>query len=127
MKHHILLAVTALISCIASAALAANPHGGPSGSGPSVGSPSGSVGAGNPHNTASGLILGPTHPTGQPSQSCQVTTVTPGNAAGAPGSPFDASGHSGTVYAGSQPQNSKNGTSVAQYDVACANQTAHGH
>jgi hypothetical protein len=26
------------------------------------------------------------------------------------------------MYAGSQPQNSRNSASVAQYDVACANQ-----
>src|SRR6185295_471800 len=114
MKHLGLLAASALMSCVATAALAANPHGGPSGGGPSATSPSGSVGAGNPHNTATGLVLGPTHPTGQPTQSCQVTTVTPGNADRAPGSPF-SDGHAGAVYAGSQPQNSKNATSVSQY------------
>ena len=56
---------------------------------------------------------------GQPNQSCQVTTVTPGNAASAPGSAFNTSGKAGTVYAGTQPQNSKNPMSVSQYDVAC--------
>jgi hypothetical protein len=65
----------------------------------------------------------PTGPTsGRPSQSCQVTTMTPGNAANAPGSPFDPTGHAGTVYAGAQPQNSKNGQ-AAQYDVACFQNT----
>jgi len=61
--------------------------------------------------------------TGQPNQSCQVTTVTPGNAANAPGSAFNPNGQAGTVYAGQQPQNSKNPNSVAQYDVACFQNT----
>ncbi len=60
---------------------------------------------------------------GQPNKSCQVTTVTPGHAASAPGSAFNPNGKAGTVYAGTQPQNSKNPKSVAQYDVACFNQT----
>ncbi len=64
---------------------------------------------------------------GQPNQSCQVTTVTPGNAASAPGSAFNTSGKAGTVYAGTQPQNSKNAMSVSQYDVACFEQTSQGH
>ena len=64
-----------------------------------------------------------TNPTGQPSQSCQVTTTTPGNAASAPGSAFNPSGNAGTHYAGTQPQNSKNPKSVAQYDVACFQNT----
>ncbi len=61
---------------------------------------------------------------GQPSQSCQVTTVTPGSAAGAPGSAFNPGGTAGGVYAGTQPQNSNNTHSVAQYDVACFQQTS---
>jgi hypothetical protein len=52
-----------------------------------------------------------------------VTTVTPGDAADAPGSAFNPKGKAGTVYAGTQPQNSKNPNSVAQYDVACFQQT----
>jgi hypothetical protein len=64
---------------------------------------------------------------GQPNQSCQVTTVTPGNAASAPGSAFNPDGKAGTVYAGTQPQNSKNAMSVSQYDVACFQQTSQGH
>ncbi|HET9848173.1 MAG TPA: adenylate cyclase [Candidatus Dormibacteraeota bacterium] len=63
--------------------------------------------------------------TGQPSQSCQKTTVTPGNATGASGSPFNPNGTSGTHYAGNAPQNSKNPNSVSQYDVACFQQTSH--
>ena len=62
---------------------------------------------------------------GQPNQSCQVTTVTPGNAASAPGSAFNPDGKAGTVYAGTQPQNSNNPMSVSQYDVACFQQTSH--
>lgn len=67
----------------------------------------------NPH--------GPTNPTGQPSQSCQApaTSTTPGAALGTPGSPFNPSGTAGTVYAGTEPQNSNNPNSVSQYDVAC--------
>ncbi len=57
--------------------------------------------------------------TGQPNQSCQAQPSSPGNAANAPGSAFNPSGTAGTVYAGQQPQNSKNPNSVSQYDVAC--------
>ncbi len=57
--------------------------------------------------------------TGQPNQSCQAQPNTPGHAASAPGSAFNTSGKAGTVYAGTQPQNSKNLKSVSQYDVAC--------
>jgi len=63
--------------------------------------------------------------TGQPNQSCEVSTVTPGNAANAPGSAFNPNGQAGTVYAGQQPQNSQNPRSVSQYDVACFQQTSH--
>ncbi len=71
--------------------------------------------AANPH--------GSTNTKGQPNQSCQVTTVTPGSAASAPGSAFNPSGTAGGVYAGTQPQNSVNPNSVSQYDVACFQQT----
>jgi hypothetical protein len=63
--------------------------------------------------------------TGQPHQSCQQTTVTPGNATNAPGSAFNTSGVAGTHYAGNAPQNSNNPNSVSQYDVACFQQTSH--
>ncbi len=58
---------------------------------------------------------------GQPSQSCGSPTAptTPGNSASAPGSAFNPSGVAPSVYAGTQPQNSGNPKSVAQYDVAC--------
>lgn len=63
--------------------------------------------------------------TGQPSQSCQVSLVTPGNSANAPGSAFNPNGVAGSHYAGTQPQNSNNPHSVAQYDVACFQQASH--
>ena len=65
-----------------------------------------------------------THTTGQPNQTCGSPTApeTPGHAASAPGSAFNPGGNADTRYAGTQPQNSKNPTSVAQYDVACSHQ-----
>lgn len=66
-------------------------------------------------------VQGPAH-TGQPNASCEQTPTTPGNAASAPGSAFNPSGHAGTVYAGEQPQNSRNPASVSQYDAACTHQ-----
>lgn len=63
--------------------------------------------------------------TGQPSQSCQAEPSTPGHAASAPGSAFNPDGNAGTHYAGTQPQNSKNPKSVAQYDVACFQVSQH--
>jgi hypothetical protein len=62
---------------------------------------------------------------GQPNQSCQAQPMTPGLSAGAPGSAFNTSGVSGTVYAGTQPQNSVNPKSVSQYDVACYQVSIH--
>ena len=58
--------------------------------------------------------------TGQPSQTCgDATALTrPGSSMSAPGSAFNPDGKAGTVYAGEQPQNSKNPMSVSQYDVA---------
>src|SRR5438094_10354926 len=61
-------------------------------------------------------LLGPAQ-TGQPNQSCEDNPTTPGNSATAPGSAFNTSGKAGTVYAGEQPQNSRNSASVSQYDV----------
>jgi hypothetical protein len=73
---------------------------------------------------AHGATPGPAHVTGQPNQTCGSASApsTPGNAAGAPGSAFNPSGKAGTVYAGQQPQNSKNSASVSQYDAACSHQ-----
>jgi hypothetical protein len=73
--------------------------------------------------SAPSTTLGPAK-TGQPNQSCGSATAphTPGNAASAPGSAFNPGGTAGGVYAGQQPQNSRNTASVSQYDVACAHQ-----
>ena len=68
---------------------------------------------------ASAAVAASTGNTGQPNQSCQAQPSTPGNAATAPGSAFNSNGVAGSHYAGTQPQNSKNPTSVSQYDVAC--------
>ena len=57
--------------------------------------------------------------TGQPNKSCEDSAMRPGNAISAPGSAFNPNGTAGKVYAGQQPQNSKNPVSVSQYDVAC--------
>ena len=59
--------------------------------------------------------------TGQPSQSCGAdnAAMRPGHSMTAPGSAFNPDGKAGTVYAGEQPQNSRNTHSVSQYDVAC--------
>ena len=67
---------------------------------------------------------GPTS-TGQPSQDCEDLIASgegsdPGNSASSGHSAFG--GSAGDVYAGSQPQNSRNTASVSQYDVACAMQ-----
>jgi hypothetical protein len=73
-------------------------------------------GAGNPAGT------------GQPSQTCLSGTASsePGNAASARGSAFNENGGiAGGMYAGSQPQNSKNSKSVSQYDVACFQVSQH--
>jgi hypothetical protein len=61
---------------------------------------------------------------GQPSQSCQSFFGDSG-----PFTPngFNTAGfqHATTVYAGSQPQNSRNPNSVSQYDVACFQAASH--
>lgn len=65
---------------------------------------------------------------GQPGQDCLDLIMAgegafPGNSSGSPGAPFnEVNGKSGAMYAGSQPQNSRNSASVSQYDIACLNQ-----
>ena len=61
--------------------------------------------------------------TGQPNQSCEDLGNQPGRSISAPGSAFNPNGTAGGVYAGEQPQNSRNTASVSQYDVACARPT----
>lgn len=63
---------------------------------------------------------------GQPSQSCQVTMVTPGHSATALGSAINPNGTAQVVYANPTSQggiSSGNTHVVAQYDVACFQQT----
>lgn len=71
------------------------------------------------HFARTTLTVPTVHTTGQPNASCEDTPNTPGRSVSAPGSAFNPDGHSGTVYAGQQPQNSRNPLSVSQYDVAC--------
>jgi hypothetical protein len=85
-----------------------------------------SVSASGATDSGQPATLGPAD-TGQPDQSCEETPTTPGHAASAPGSAFNSDadgtgGKAGTVYAGEQPQNSRNTASVSQYDVACVKQ-----
>ena len=87
----------------------------------------GTTAAGATHQPSTSTAAAPTAmhgttSTGQPNASCEETPTTPGNAASAPGSAFNPAGHAGTVYAGQQPQNSRNPKSVSQYDVACTHQ-----
>jgi hypothetical protein len=62
---------------------------------------------------------------GAPTNTCPGTSGTPGNAASAPGSPFNSTlpGQAGNVYAGNPGTaslaNSNSGAAVAQYDRAC--------
>ena len=74
------------------------------------------------HAASASTAGAPVHATGQPNASCEETPNTPGNAAFAPGSAFNPNGKAGTVYAGEQPQNSRNPLSVSQYDAACSHQ-----
>jgi len=88
-------------------------------------------GQGQNHGQGYWHFNGPTHDTGQPGADCEDLVAnnegaTPGHAGSAPGggSPFTGEDStSGSHYAGSQPQNSRNSASVSQYDEACANQT----
>lgn len=59
--------------------------------------------------------------TGQPGAECGEEDALhfPGQASSAPGSAFNEDGRAHSVYAGEQPQNSRNSASVSQYDTAC--------
>lgn len=75
--------------------------------------------AADPHTSGS---------TGQPSQSCQATNppAFPGNTGSSPGSAFN--GTANAIYANPNTQggiSSGNSHVVAQYDVACFQQTQH--
>ncbi len=72
-----------------------------------------------PTTSSTTTTRGPSQ-TGQPNQNCETLGNQPGNSMSAPGSAFNPDGKAGSVYAGTQPQNSRNTASVSQYDVACA-------
>jgi hypothetical protein len=62
---------------------------------------------------------------GQPNADCEELIALglgadPGNSSSSGHAAFG--GSAGDVYAGSQPQNSRNSVSVSQYDVACSHQ-----
>jgi len=69
-------------------------------------------------------LNGPDHATGQPGAECgeEGALFRPGLAEQAPGSAFNPDGNAGTHYAGEQPQNMRNSSSVSQYDSACLHQ-----
>ena len=78
--------------------------------------------------SATGALANSTGSTGQPSQSCQATSppAFPGKTGSAPGSAF--AGKAGSVYANPTSTgglSSGNSHVVAQYDVACFQQTQH--
>jgi hypothetical protein len=61
---------------------------------------------------------------GAPTNTCGPSNpVTPGSSASAPGSPFNANGQAGLVYAGNPGTaslaHSNSTAAVSQYDVAC--------
>jgi hypothetical protein len=115
----IIIGIGALaLSLSSGAALAGHGHGG--GAGNMMPAANSTTSPASQPTTPSGQTRGK----GQPNQSCGSLTApnTPGNAASAPGSAFNPDGNAGQQYAGEQPQNSKNPTSVSQYDSACAHQ-----
>lgn len=67
---------------------------------------------------------------GAPNNTCgSANPVTPGNAANAPGSPFNTNGNAGLHYAGnpntSSLAHSNSTASVSQYDNACVRLSSH--
>jgi hypothetical protein len=116
MKPTIILLAAAGAAALALAPAVAAPH---------AGSPTTAPGQGQTNGQGYNHMHTQAQANGQPNQSCETTGTTPGNAGSAPGggSPFTGdTSTSGSHYAGSQPQNSRNTASVSQYDVACANQ-----
>ena len=112
-------AIIALSLCAAATAVAGVRNGAPAAARPQTAV----VHTASPASQTTTTTRGPAR-TGQPNQSCGSATApnTPGNAAAAPGSAFNPNGKAGSVYAGQQPQNSRNTASVSQYDAACAHQ-----
>lgn len=147
-KLFVLLAASAV--ALTPAALVAGPggHGGGGGQGAAMGQGAGGIDRGSAMGAGAGQgvgmgkmqmdapithesqgptkgagwdhLNGPDHPTGQPGFECE--DARPGHASSAPGSAFNPDGNAGTHYAGEQPQNSRNTSSVSQYNSACAHQ-----
>jgi hypothetical protein len=67
---------------------------------------------------------------GDGSTSCSNFTSTPGNSANAE-SPFNPNGNAGQHYAGNpgtaSSEHSNSTHSISEYDIACFQQTVHGH
>lgn len=129
MNYILTISVAATLALAASTTTASPGHpGAPAVSHPTIATaptaraPSINASVPNPTRMAQGRLQ-----TGQPNASCGSLSApsTPGNAAGAPGSAFNPDGKAGTVYAGEQPQNSRNPRSVSQYDAACLHQPLH--
>ena len=121
MNHNITRTVLASVLLAGStAAFAARGGGTPPGA---AHAPAAATPGTHPTTTTATTVRGPSR-TGQPMVECGSATApnTPGNAASAPGSAFNEDGKAGSVYAGTQPQNSRNTASVSQYDSACAHQ-----
>ena len=73
---------------------------------------------------ASAMVSPTTGQPGAPTNTCGPDNpTTPGNAANAQGSPFNANGQAGAVYAGNPNtaslQHANSTAAVSQYDVAC--------
>ena len=118
-----LLAAGAIL--IAPTLAPAAPPGGSTPNGPHTPSPTTAPGQGQINGQGFNHMQPQAKAKGQPNQSCEELGTTPGNSATAAGggSPFSGEDStSGTHYAGSQLQNSRNTASVSQYDVACAKQ-----
>jgi hypothetical protein len=113
------LAASVLVICFSAPAMAAGARG----TGPMMRPMSTNPMMTN-HTTTTTPLASTPRALGQPNQSCGSANApnTPGNAASAPGSAFNPNGTAGMMYAGQQPQNSRNPASVAQYDVARSHQ-----
>ncbi|MCL6699137.1 hypothetical protein LZ496_10145 [Sphingomonas sp. NSE70-1] len=88
---------------------------------PALAAPGGSGGQGSTQGAGWIHMNGPDS-TGQPGIECGEDGADhfPGHASDARGSAFNEDGIAHGVYAGEQPNNSRNEASVSQYDSACA-------
>jgi hypothetical protein len=88
---------------------------------PAFAAPGGSGGQGST-NGAGWDHLNDPGSTGQPGVECGEDEAlhSPGHASDARGSAFNEDGIGHSVYAGEQPQNTRNTASFSRYDVACS-------